>query len=202
MTPQTNFALSAVLCNSFQRCTKSIARAIALSLTCAITACGPGTGGTGVGPVSGTYISASTATGAPSVIGVATPTSPSLPTSPSSPALPTAASGSYALVLDPLAIRLTGACLAFSFDGAWAESGGEIKVTGSYRLAAPGSDLALAQPQAGTLIARAENSGYNVTLLDARGLLLLSFTTGARVADGALIAPTPACKSLLNVASP
>ena len=201
MTPQTNFALNAVLCTSFQRVTERMARAIALALIFAITACGPGTGGTGIGPVSGTYISASTATGAPSVIGVATPTSPSLPTSPASPTSPTAASGSYALVLDPLAIRLTGACLAFSFDGPWAESGGEIRVTGSYRLAAPGSDLALAQPQAGTLIARAENASYNVTLLDARGQLLLSFTTGARVADGVPVVPTPACKSLLNVTS-
>lgn len=189
MTPQINLALSA----AFQRFADRIARALAVAITLAISACGPGTGGTGVGPVSGIYISVTAVTGAPSVTGVA----PSI-----SPTSPAAASAGYTLALDPLAIRLTGACLAFSFDGTWVESGGEIRVTGSYRLAAPGSDLALAQAQAGTLIARAENVGFNVTLLDARGQLLLGFTTGARVADGVLVAPTPACKSLPNVTSP
>lgn len=192
MTPQINLALSA----AFQRFADRIARALAVAITLAISACGPGTGGTGVGPVSGIYISVTAVTGAPSVTGVA----PSI--SPTSPISPAAASAGYTLALDPLAIRLTGACLAFSFDGTWVESGGEIRVTGSYRLAAPGSDLAQAQAQAGTLIARAENVGFNVTLLDARGQLLLGLTTGTRVPAGVPVVAAPACKSLPNVASP
>ena len=191
MTNQNSVTLSA----SVQRFTSRVALGmvwrlpVALALALAITACGPGTGGTGVGPTSSIYLSGSSGTASPSGGGTGAGTV-------TGAASVTAASGGFALTLDPLAIRLAGACLNFSFDGAWVESSGEIRVTGSYRLAAPASDLAQAPLQAGSLIARAEGPGYNVTLLDARGALLLGFTTGAKVADGMAVAPLPACKSL------
>ena len=161
--------------------------ALALTVAVAITACGPGTGGTGVGPVAGTYISLATHVGTSTVPGAA----PS-----------TVTSAGYVLVLEPLAIRLTGACLAFQFDGAWVEANGEIRVTGSYRQAAPASDLALAQALAGTLVARVENTGLAVTLQDARGATVLTFTSAAKVADGVAVLAAPACKSLPLAAAP
>ena len=168
--------------------TLGLKMALALTMVAAITACGPGTGGTGVGPVTGTYVSAGTTnTGTPAVPG----TAPS-----------TIASASYALVLEPLTIRLTGACLAFQFDGAWAEANGEIRVTGSYRQAAPAIDLALALALPGTLAARVESTGFTVTLLDARGTAVVSFITGAKLADGAAVVSAPACKSLPAASAP
>lgn len=160
---------------------------LSLALAMAITACGPGTGGTGVGPASGTYISLSSNTGTPAVPGTA-------PTN--------VASAGYVLVLEALGIRLTGACLAFTFDGAWVEANGEIRVTGSYRQAAPASDLALAQALAGTLVARVESTGLAVTLQDARGTAVLSFATGAKLADGVAVVSAPSCKSLPAVSAP
>lgn len=159
----------------------------ALMLAAVLTACGPGTGGTGVGPVTGTYVSAATTAGSPAV--------PS--TAPS-----TIASASYVLVLEPLGIRLTGACLAFQFDGAWVDANGEIRVTGSYRQAAPASDLALATDLPGTLVAKVQTTALTVTLQDARGAVVLSFATGAKLADGAAAVTAPACKSLPAVAAP
>lgn len=175
----------------WRRCLAGLQRAatwalrVAFALTVAglITACAPGTGGTGVGPVAGTYVSLNTSVGSSAVAG----------TAPSS-----IASANYVLVLEPLAIRLTGACLAFQFDGAWAEANGEIRVTGSYRQALPVDDLALALAPAlpGTLVARVQSTGLAVTLQDARGAVVLSFTTDAKVADGAAVVSAPACNSL------
>ena len=160
---------------------------ISLAVAGFITACGPGTGGTGVGPVSGTYVSlAGTTAGAATVPGTSQPGT----------AQPGVNSAGYVLLLEPMAIRLTGACLAFLFDGAWVEANGEIRVTGSYRQATPASDLALATALPGTLVARVENTGLSVTLLDAGGTVVLSFTTGAKLADGAAAASAPACKPL------
>lgn len=195
MTHQTEFALWADQSGIMRRTARRVARVVALAAAIfaifALTACGPGTGGTGVGPTSGTFTSASSGTGwSPGAItGTVTGTV-------TGAAASAAGGGGYTLVLDPLAIRLDGACLAFRFDGAWIESAGEIRVTGGYRLAAPGGDLAQAPLQAATLIARAEGSGFIVTLLDEKGVLLLSFTTGAKVADGFAVVPPPACKSL------
>ena len=156
--------------------------AFVMALATALTACGPGTGGTGIGPVSGTYVSVNANTGTSAVPGAAPST--------------IAASSGYVLVLDPIAIRLTGACLAFQFDGAWVEANGEIRVTGNYRQAAPASDLAFAPALAGTLVVRVENTGLVVTLQDARGALVLSFATSAKLADGAAVVSAPGCKSL------
>ena len=167
-----------------------VSLALALALATALTACGPGTGGTGVGPTSGIYISLASNTGTPGVPDATSATSAGV------------AAAGYVLSLDPVAIRLTGACLAFTFDGTWGEANGEIRVTGSYRQALPASDLATARAKAGTLIARAENNGFNVTLLDERGETLLSFKTGAKVAEGMAVAPVPACKSLPALAQP
>ena len=178
MTFQTSLALTALA--------QRFVAWLALVMTVGITACGPGTGGTGVGPTAGTYISLNSITGSPSVVGTATSSATQV---------------DYMLVLDPAAIRLTGACLAFSSEGAWMASNGEIRVTGSYRQAAPSSDLALAAPQAGTLIARADNAGFSVRLLDERGAPLLSFTTGAKLAEGVAAVPVQACQSLPAVAA-
>ena len=106
------------------------------------------------------------------------------------------------LALDPLAIRLTGACLAFQFDGSWVEANNEIRVTGNYRQAAPASDLGTAPALAGTLVVRVQSTGLVVTLLDARGTLVLVITTGAKLADGAAAVAAPACKSLPPVVVP
>ena len=161
--------------------------ALVIALATALTACGPGTGGTGVGPISGTYVSVNANTSISAVPG----TAPS-----------TIASSGYVLALDPLAIRLTGACLAFQFDGAWVEANSEIRVTGNYRQAAPASDLGTAPALAGTLVVRVESTGLVVTLLDARGTLVLVITTGAKLADGAAAVAAPACKSLPPVVVP
>ena len=164
---------------------------MAIALGAALSACGPGTGGTGVGPIAGTYISVAAPVGTPIGAPVPPGTAP-----------PTAAGIGYVLVLDPLAIRLTGACLAFQVDGAWAEANGEIRVTGSYRQAAPANDLGTAPALAGTLVVRVQSTGLMVTLLDARGTLVLGITTGAKLADGAVAVTAPACKSLAPVVVP
>lgn len=175
---------------------KRLWSALTVALAMTIAACGPGTGGTGVGPTSGTYISQGSSTGlTPSVPGSVTS---SVTVSASS----TGAGAGFVLVLDAAVIRLTGACLAFSFEGPWAEANGEIRVTGSYRLAAPAGDIALAAPQAGTLIARVENTGFTVTLLDARGAVVLIFITGGKVAEGVAVAPAPACNAIPAVTKP
>ena len=167
--------------------TRVLGWAVALAVAGFITACGPGTGGTGVGPVSGTYVSlAGATTGAATVPGTSQPGT----------AQPGVNSADYVLLLEPMAIRLTGACLAFLFDGAWVEANGEIRVTGSYRQATPANNLTLVNALPGTLVARVENTGLSVTLLDARGTVVLSFVTGAKLADGAAAASAPACKPL------
>ncbi len=168
--------------------TQRLLACLSIALAMAITACGPGTGGTGVGPVTGAYISAGTTNTATSTVPGSAPS--------------TIASASYVLVLEPLAIRLTGDCLAFQFDGAWVEANGEIRVTGSYRQAAPANDLALAPALPGTLLARVEGTGFTVTLLDARGTAVVSFITGAKLADGAAVVSAPACKSLPAASAP
>jgi hypothetical protein len=172
---------SLLFCLQLKRLSMRFFACLSLAFAMTLAACGPGTGGTGVGPISGTYVSVNANPG----------TTPVLGTAPS-----TIASVGYVLVLEPTTIRLTGACLAFQFDGAWVEANGEIRVTGSYRQAAPANDLALAPRLPGTLVAKLENTGLTVTLQDARGTVVLSFATGAKLADGAGMVTAPACKSL------
>lgn len=169
--------------------TAALRMALALAMAAAITACGPGTGGTGVGPLSGTYVSVNSANTSTAAMPGTVPGAID-------------GAGAYVLVLEPPAIRLTGACLAFQFDGAWVEANGEIRVTGSYRQAAPASDLVLAPAQAGTLVAKVQSTGLAVTLQDARGAVVLSFATGAKLADGVAVVSAPGCKSLPAVSTP
>lgn len=161
---------------------------ISAVLASALTACGPGTGGTGVGPIastslfSGSYVSqiggagmVTPATGNPGVVVTPGP------------------GASFAVVFEPQQVSLSGACLSFTSNGVRVESSGDLRIDGLFRLTTPGVALEIAPTLPGTLVARIEGTGLRVTLLSANGAILANFGTSARLADGVVPAPTEAC---------
>lgn len=168
---------------------------LAVFMLCAVLlGCGPGTGGTGVGPTAvaspSTLVGNYSGSAAPSSI---TPV-PGAP-QPGLGGLPVAAL-SYTLILQPQSIRITGACIAFSFDGAWTDIQGAVTVQGTVKQATPGTDLALAVGSPSTLSIKPQGTGLRVTLTNPGGLVLLTFDTATRLADGVSATASPACSSL------
>lgn len=149
--------------------------AAVLALGLLASACGPGTGGSGGGPIAGTYV-----------------TSDMIATSVSS----TASLGGIDNVVASFgatAIQIEGACWAFNYQGHWAETDGEVRVTGFYRLAPTGTDVASATAIPATLVARTEPNGLRLTLLDARGTTITVLEPAKPVSDGVTPSPPPAC---------
>ena len=168
-------------------------RAIAtpLRLSCALTlamltgACGPGSGGTGVGPIAGSYLSFANSSGNSLTATVGLPTS-----------------SSFVVTFDDKGIRLLGSCLAFNFEGAWVDSNGEARATGSYRAVSAGADLNSVVAVSATLVARTHANGLSVSVLDLKGAALVTFEFGTRLADGGVpILPAP-CASLAATSTP
>ncbi len=165
----------------------SLAKKFGLLLaTAVLVACGPGTGGTGVGPVnastiSGTYLSAaiSFAAGAPTnVVGLGLLVTPS-------------AESNWVVVFDAQRISLNNACLSFNSEGVRVESNGQLQIDGLFRIVASGAGATAALPA--TLIARLDGTGLQVTLRTADGSVLAAFGTAARLADGVVPAPGGTC---------
>lgn len=157
----------------------------ALTLALLTTACGPGSGGTGVGPIAGSYLTFASSGGTSLAVTTGLPSG-----------------ASFVATFDQQGIHLLGSCLAFSFDGAWAESNGEARATGSYRSVATGSDLGAATAITATLFARSHADGLSIRVLDSKGATLASFEFTIRLADGSHPALPPPCTSLLASPSP
>jgi hypothetical protein len=192
--PKINFSLKPKLRHSSGRLltrwlTKLIGRtAIAVTLSTALTACGPGAGGTGGGPIpsassfSGTYVSqiGSVSVAVPANTGSGVVLTPN-------------PGASFAIVFEPQTVSLTGACLSFSSTGVRVESGTELSIEGLFKLTTPGINLASAPPLPATLTARVEGSGLQITLRDASGAILANFGTSTRLGDGVTPGPAGAC---------
>lgn len=143
-----------------------------LSMTLLVTACGPGTGGTGVGPIAGVYVTNSVLGG--TTVGLSTTS---------------VASGSdFVVSLTADDIRVEGVCWAFTYEGDWVEVNGVVRVNGAYRSGPAGTDLSNAPATPATLVAQTVPAGLFVTLLDAQGTTLATFAPAERVPDG--VAPT------------
>ena len=147
-----------------------------------IAACGPGTGGTGIGPraILGTYVSAASAgsVSAPVTAAVA-----GFTLSPSPDA-------NFVVVFEAERVTLNNACLVFSSTGARIESDGQLQIDGVFRINATGT-AAAALPA--TLIARTDGSGLQVTLRTPAGATLASFGTSAQLPAGVSPVPAGAC---------
>ncbi|MDP2370211.1 hypothetical protein [Rhodoferax sp.] len=151
----------------------------AFALTLLTTACGPGSGGTGVGPIAGSYLTFASSAGNSLTATVGLPSG-----------------ASFVVIFDDKGIRLTGSCLAFNFDGAWTDAQGETRATGSYRAVSVGGDLNAATAVAATLVARTHANGLSISVLDQKGTTLVSFEFTARLADGSQAVLPPPCNSL------
>lgn len=158
---------------------------VALMALC-IAACGPGSGGTGIGPraLSGTYVSA--------VTGVSTG---GLPSAVAIPGIVLSASpdANFVVVFDAERVTLNNACLAFTSQGARIESDGQLQIDGLFRVNAPGIDPTATLALAATLVARVDGTGLQVTLRTPAGALVASFNTSAQLPPGTNPAPVGAC---------
>ena len=155
--------------------------AVLLAALC-LAACGPGTGGSGIGPraILGTYVSAA---GAGSV---------SVPVTAAVPGIVLSASpdANFVVVFELERVTLTNACLVFSSQGARIESDGQLQIDGLLRINAPGNTDATSPA---TLIARIDGAGLQVTLRTPAGATLASFGTSAQLPAGVSPVSAGAC---------
>ncbi len=167
------------------------ALSVPLHLSCALilalmaSACGPGSGGTGVGPIAGSYLTFASSSGNSLTATAGLPTS-----------------SSFVATFDDHGIRLLGSCLTFQFEGAWTDVDGEVRASGIYRAVSAGADLSSASAMAATLVARAHANGLSVSVLDPKGAALVNFEFGTRLADASPITPPPSCASLATTSTP
>lgn len=160
--------------------TTGLRAAVALCLALLATACGPGTGGTGVGPIAGVYLTSA-------VQGV---------TSSGLSATSVASSSDFLVSFAATGVRLEGTCWVFNYEGDWVEVDGVVRVNGFYRSAPAGTDLSEATATPATLVAQVVPAGVFVTLLDAQGATLATFAPAARVPEAVAPALPPACLSV------
>ena len=154
---------------------------VALVAMCLI-ACGPGSGGTGIGPraILGTYVSAASA-GSASVPVTGAVAGFTLSPSPDA---------NFVVVFEAERVTLSNACLVFSSTGARIESDGQLQIDGLFRISATGT-AAAALPA--TLVARTDGSGLQVTLRTPAGATLANFGTSAQLPAGVSQLPSGAC---------
>lgn len=150
-----------------------------------ISACGPGTGGTGVGPraILGTYVSAASAGSA------------GVPLTGALPGIVLSASpdANFVVVFESERVTLNNACLVFASQSARIESGGQLQIDGLVRINAPGADPASTIALPATLVARVDGTGLQVTLRTTAGAVLAGFGTSAPLPPGSNPAPVGAC---------
>lgn len=154
--------------------TALLRRAIAaLGLSLWLAACGPGTGGTGVGPQLGTY-----------VLG-----SGSGPVEPGRPF-----EAHYIAEFGDGFVSLRGACFEFVYAGPWeVDAEGVLRVQGEARGVATGGDIDGAAFQRAVLTARPGDEGLHVTVQDLDGTLLLSISPLLPLPAGAMAAVEQDC---------
>lgn len=150
-----------------------------------LVACGPGSGGTGVGPraILGTYVSAAGATS----------TSPPVSAPVAGITLLPSPDANFVIMFEAERVTLTSACLVFSSQGARIESDGQLQIDGLFRINAPDINSAAAVALPATLVARGDGSGLQITLRTPAGALLASFGTSAQLPTGASPAPAGVC---------
>jgi hypothetical protein len=160
--------------------------AAALFTALCVTACGPGTGGTGMSSsaILGTYVSAVTS-GSPA----STPSTGAVP----GIALAASPDANFVVTFEAERVTLNNACLVFSSQGARIESDGQLQIDGLFRINAPGINPASAVALPATLVARVDGTGLQVTLRTPAGALLASFGTSAQLPAGSNPAPAGAC---------
>ena len=155
-----------------------------LAALCLI-ACGPGTGGTGIGPraILGTYVSAASAG------------SVSAPVTAAAAGITFSASpdANFVVVFEADRVTLNNACLVFASTGARIESDGQLQIDGLFRINATGIDSASAIALPATLLARTDGTGLQVTLRTPAGALLASFGTSAPLPAGVSPVAAGAC---------
>lgn len=168
-------------------------RAVMLLAVISLSACGPGTGGTGMSAtaISGTYVSAITGL----ISG-----SPTAPASTVVPGITLSASpdANFVVVFEPERVTLNNACLVFTSQGARLESDGKLQIDGLFRINAPGIDAANAVALPATLVAQVNGTGLQVTLRTPTGAVLASFGTSAQLPAGSNPAPAGACVAKLG----
>ena len=171
---------------SLWHCLKNVGFALVALVAMCLAACGPGSGGTGIGPraLSGTYVSAATgisaggSTSSVAVPGIVLSASPD---------------ANFVVVFDAERVTLNNACLAFTSQGARIESEGQLQIDGLFRVKAPGIDPAATLALPATLVARVDGAGLQVTLRTPAGALVASFNTSAQLPPGTNPAPAGAC---------
>ena len=150
-----------------------------------MVACGPGSGGTGIGPraIVGTYVSA--------ISGA----SVSAPVVQPAPGIVLSASpdANFVVVFEPERVTLTNACLVFSSQGARIESDGQLQISGLFRITAAGVEPSSAIALPATLVARTDGAGLQVTLRTPEGATLASFGTSAQLPAGSNPLPAGVC---------
>ena len=158
---------------------------LALLVTLCVVACGPGSGGTGVGPraIVGTYVSA---------ISGASVSAPIVQPTPGI-ALTASPDANFVVVFEPERVTLNNACLVFSSTGARIESDGQLQIDGLFRITAPGVEPSSAIALPATLVARTDGAGLQVTLRTPAGATLASFGTSAQLPAGSNPLPAGAC---------
>lgn len=165
-----------------------------LALALLVVACGPGTGGTGVGPVadpvSGVYANVADTNAVLTAVSKASSVSD------------VAAAGTrnpdQALTLSFTTTdgRVEGMCWEFRYENAATQANGETRLSGVYRTGPAGADLSAIAAEPATLVTRAAPGGLFVTLLDASGAMLLSLTPAERLPIGAAPQAKPNCLTI------
>ncbi len=156
-----------------------------------LVACGPGTGGTGTGPVAGAPVPAGSPTLSSVYNGVYTANPSSAPATPTGCASCTSTQA-VNLQVQTDSLQVSSPCFTFTYAGpSSAAADGSVAVQGTY------TQLSAAAPtgtssQAATLTLRfaAGNDSVQVTIQDAAGQTLLPPVTLQRVAPP-LAAPLP-----------
>jgi hypothetical protein len=160
-------------------------------LTLLLVACGPGTGGTGTGPMDGTPTS-TTAPGVYSGVFTVTPSA--------NPATPTGctsctATQAVSLQVQTDSIKVSSPCFTFTYAGLWsAAADGSVMVQGSYtQLSATAPSGTLSQPATLTLRFGVGNNSVQLSIQDAAGQTLLLPTTLQRVAPPLVLSVPGIC---------
>jgi hypothetical protein len=148
-------------------------------LTLVLVACGPGTGGTGTGPIDG----APTSTTAPGVYSGVFTVTPSTNTVTPTGCTSCTATQAVNLQVQTDSIQVSSPCFTFTYAGLWSTAAdGSVTVQGSYtQLSATAPSGTLSQSATLTLRFGAGNNSVQLSIQNATGQTLLPPTTLQRV---------------------